>query len=366
MDPISKFRNKPLPDEVPVKQTTEGTPAEALKVFSAGIANAADAFVIEDPARAASLNIPMKELKISEPPQAERVDASSIFSQEPHVPETPHLQEDVTLAKTFPDGSAIVAELSNFNIGDLKISTDPSHYGIDLSKGGISARDLIAQVLGTANQSTIVPTGGIPAPPGTSLHADGIIDWIVNFFKEVAKHYAPLGTGDLIEGPQLIEDVTGDATDGLRGVQAFGTETSGTALLNKVDEGSKYVNPEGGPTPDIILTPEQAMKVIELLKNINVKPENPDGSTPEVTAEDVKGATPLDPFVKNPNLRFVTDRNPDLQENVSVLSEEQLAARLSAEGGDPMSPRDPDLAPQSPPSEVPEGPSGPGDTGNPG
>ena len=245
MDAISKFGAKPIPTEVPVEQTAEGTPAQAPEVINTGIANTADAFVIEDPSRLS--NIPLKEAKISsEPSQAETVDASSIFSNEPLVTEAPHFREDVTPAKTFPNGSAIVRDLSDFNIGDLKISTDPNHYGIDLSKGGISARDLIAQVLGTANQSTIVPTGGIPAPPGTSLHADGIIDWIVNFFKEVAKHYAPLGTGDLIEGPQLIEDVTGDATDGLRGVQAFGTETSGTALLNKVDEGSKYVNPEGG------------------------------------------------------------------------------------------------------------------------
>lgn len=284
--------------------------------------------------------------------------------------------EKVQLPTELPGGKAIDPGLAAFNIGGKGVWQGPNHFGIDLSTGKVSARDLIATVLGIANQGSVAPTGGIPAPPNLALYAagepglvDGIISWVKSLFTadgavttatDVAlEKLGPSGAGEamtLLRGPELIQKVTGDATDGLRGVQAFGTETRGTELLKKVDEGSKYVNPDADS--EVYLTAEQAIRVIRLIENINIKPANPPSGDdlPEIDPEGLKGETPLD---RNPGLRFVTDRNPDLQESVEVLSEEQLSTRLSAEGGDPVNPND-EIAPQPPPTEIPGTPRGGG------
>jgi hypothetical protein len=267
--------------------------------------------------------------------------------------------------------------LSSFNIAGRDIS-GPNHFGIDLSKGGISARDLIAQVLGIVNQSAATPSSKIPAPPDMALYAggfsdfvNGIKDWVKSLFTvegavgtatDIAlEELAPPGTGEamqLLNAPEAVGKATGDSTNLLRGVDGAAHKDDRVQDLwdkQQRESGGNYTNPEGGPTPDIYLTAEQARKIIDLLKDINVRPENSNIDAPPITAEDLKGASPIDPFAKNPGLRFVTDRNPDLQESVNVLSEEQLNARLSATGGDPVNPND-EIAPPPMPTDIPSGP----------
>ncbi len=294
----------------------------------------------------------------------------------------PHLQEKVNLPETFPGGKAIDAGLGAFSLPGTQLRTEPSHYGIDLSKGGINARDLIGQVLGIINQSPNAPAAGFAAPPHMSLYAGGageFVDGIVNWFKTLftvdgavgtatdiaLEELGPPGAGEamqLLNAPDLIGKVTGDATDGLRGVEGATHKDDRVQSLwekQQKESGGNYVNPDGGPTPDIFLTPDQAMRIVDLLKKINVKPENADGGTPEITAEDLKEASPLDPFAKNPNLRFVADRNPDYME--TTLTPEEIAGKLeviqSAKGPDV----DPELAPPTP--EAPPEGTGPGSSG---
>ena len=286
--------------------------------------------------------------------------------------------ENVNVRTELPNGSAVDPGLSSFNIAGRDLSAGPNHFGIDLSKGGISGRDLIAQVLGIINQSAAAPSGGIPAPPGMALYAggfsdfvNGVKDWVKSLFTadgaigtatDIAlEKFGPPGAGEamqLLNAPDAVGKATGDPTNFLRGVDGAAHKDSRVQNLwdkQQEESGGNYVNPDGGATPDIFLTPEQAMKIIDLLQNINVRPENSNSENPVITADDVKGATPLDPFTKNPGLRFVADRNPDLQESANVLSEEQLNARLSATGGDPVNPND-EIAPPPTPTDLPDGP----------
>ena len=284
--------------------------------------------------------------------------------------------ENVQLPTELPSGNAIDPGLAAFNIGGEGLWQGPNHFGIDLSTGKVSARDLIASVLGIANQASVAPAGGIPAPPDLALYAagepglvDGIISWVKSLFTKdgavstatdvALEKLGPSGAGEamtLLRGPELIQKVTGDAADGLRGVQAFGTETRGTELLKKVDEGSKYVNPDADA--EVYLTADQAIRIVRLIDSINIKPSSPPSGDelPETDPTDLKVPTQLDP---NPGLRFVTDRNPDLQESVEFISEGQLSTRLSAEGGDPVNPSD-EIVPQPPPTEIPGTPRGGG------
>lgn len=248
----------------------------------------------------------------------------------------------------------------------LELRTSPNHFGIDLSAGGIIDGTLLDKVMDFVEAQR----GGSGSPaventfqrPGMALYSAGeksgaekVWDAIVDFFKNLGMTKAPPLAGEalaLLEAPGMVQDVTGDSKDFVRGISEFFNLAEGKhynqAVEDAFKDAVKYVNPDAD-TSNIHLTPDQVGRLLKLIQEVNTKPSN-EGDPPPINPEQ------LDPYDPKSH-PLVIDKNPEYME-ANFTPED--AARVmntinSAEGPDV----DPELA-NPPPTELPEGGPKPG------
>jgi hypothetical protein len=268
--------------------------------------------------------------------------------------------------QNLPDG----AKAQSLNIPgteDLKMA--PDHFGIDLSTGGIRSNDVIADALGIGKEDQATPQPGGEDSSGLqadqlshlaarmTLYADGegtetpadvekkksLKDEIVETaYKVVDKTMEAIDYIDMLwkaaTAPVTVKEVTGDPTDLLRGVKAFGTGDSGDALLKKVDEGNKYIDPEGGSAVQTNFTTEDFLRIQNIRQGVNTMPSNVDDPQP-INIDPDRAYDPM----SHP---LVTDGNPEFDSQISA--DPNLDVRNNTTGGDTSNE---DLAPPPKPPD---------------
>ena len=252
-------------------------------------------------------------------------------------------REKAELPKTLPNGNAVDSGVGSGDLGFGKTRPGPNHMGIDLK--GQDIRNQLDDALklkgGSAGETPSAPSGGtvnltgLPGKPGTSsgdsaiapgktgntydagfshpgmglisADKDGksvggkIVDKVVEYVTHVAVHYFGKipGTSEaltIVEMPAKTEEITGDAKDHLRGVDAL---VNPEKRLDKILDSSndKYVNPDSDGTQPVT---EDSLEKIAVRLGSKTQP-GVEEHLQEVDASMVSATDPRRPLISNPN-----------------------------------------------------------------
>ncbi|HEX9258197.1 MAG TPA: hypothetical protein VF855_01575, partial [Acidimicrobiales bacterium] len=136
------------------------------------------------------------------------------------------IEPDVPIATALPDGTVIGATLDGVVVGNIAIDTRPSHYGVDLSTGGVTEVALVDQgatPITTEAVAGAAPVGGLNVPVNP-----GIID---GGFEVDVVGTGAIGAGLDAKGPDVI-DPNDPTLGGSEPISAGGLNAPGATNSN--------------------------------------------------------------------------------------------------------------------------------------
>ncbi len=292
-------------------------------------------------------------------------------------------REKVELPKTLPTGTSVDSGVGSGDLGFGKTRPGPNHMGIDLKAGGTEIRNQLDDALklreGGGSQSSAPPAGtvnltGLAGKPGTgsggssmigpgktqntydggfsrpgmgliSADKDGksvgdkvkdVVNAAVDYVRDVAigKFGKLPGTGEamtLLDAPSKVKEVTGDATDLLRGADAV---INPEKRLDKIldDTKDEYVNPDApeGTQPPVIT--DESLEKVGVRLGSRTQP-GVEEHLQEIDGSMVSGTDPRRELISNPNS----------EDQSSVASTGNVQVILDAKGPDTVNPKDPEF-----------------------